>query len=471
MKKPVLIVAYALWGVLFAAAQESFKVSFDLGHGAPEVIHPVSVKPGCALPMTAKPFPEREGFRFGGWFTSPDCRPEQEWCFGNNSVGFFMSATDSMVVRVPMTLYAKWVSPTPVRTADDLNAIRDDLHGWYVLENDIDLSAIANWTPIGEYEGSYEFAPGEWWRHAFKGVLDGNGHTVRGLQITELTTDKSALFGAVANGIIRNLKMEDSHLEFTAERPYVAPLAGILKQDDGQVCIVQNCMISNTSIKVRTTNAESTFHSFTGLCGGAWGGTIDNCHVSGMMQLELAGKGGGELYVGSFLGEAYNDTRNCTSHFDIDIRFVTPAEGGYKAFIGGLQSSATNVDSCRATGTICVRGNPGSEAIYMGGLVGSERYGTVQNSSSSVKISVLDMPVVQIGGIVGEFNSQYGTIGAAFGTKVTLVKNCCYTGTPVFSDVEKPVFGEIAGAGQPAPLSSWGLTMDYELENNTYKAY
>lgn len=369
-----------------------------------------------------------------------------------------------------MTLYAKWVAPTSVRTAKDLDAIRYDLYGWYILENDIDLSAVTNWIPIGEYEGNYEFAPGEWWRHAFKGILDGNGHTIRNMQITELTTDKCALFGTVANGIIRNLKMDNSRLEFTAERPYVAPLAGILKQDEGQECVVKDCEVVNTFIKVRTINAESTFHSFTGLCGGAWGGTVENCIVNGKMQLEIAGKGGGELYVGSFLGEAYNDTRNCKSHYDIDIRFVTPLEGEYKAFIGGLQSSATNVDSCTATGSICVEGNSGSKAIYLSGLVGSERYGIVQNSCSSVQIKAFDMPVAQIGGIVGEFNAGYGTIGAAFGTKVTIVRNCSYTGTPIISGVSNPVFGEISGSGQPASLTSpWGLSMDYKLENNTYK--
>ena len=61
-----------------------------------------------------------------------------------------------------------------------------------------------------------------------------------------------------------------------------------------------------------------------------------------------------------------------------------------------------------------------------------------------------------------------GSLGK--GTKVTIVRNCSYTGTPIISGVSNPVFGEISGAGQPAPLTSpWGLSMDYILENNTYK--
>lgn len=153
-------------------------------------------------------------------------------------------------------------SPTLVRTASELDAMRNDLYGWYVLDADIDLSGMANWIPVGEYEADYEFAPGEWWRHAFKGVLDGNGRTIKGLTITELVTDKSGLFGTVANGEIRNLRMEGSRLTFTAERPYVAPLAGILKQDEGQVCSILDCPVINTLNRVKTNNAASVFHSF-----------------------------------------------------------------------------------------------------------------------------------------------------------------------------------------------------------------
>ena len=452
-----------------ALAQETSKVFFDLNYDTPEVPAPVTVKTGCMLPLAAKVFPTREGHRFGGWYTAPECRPEQEWRFGSNS-SFFAPATDSMKVEKSMILYAKWVSPKPIRTVEELDAIREDLYGWYVLQNDLDLSGIDNWIPIGEYEGNYEFAPGEWWRHAFKGILDGQGHTIRGLRISELVTDKSGLFGTVANGEIKNLNMDGSQLVFTAPRPYVAPLAGILKQDDNQECSVRNCNIINTLINVTTNNTEGTFHSFTGLAGGAWGGTIGNCHVSGKMVIDIAGNGGGELYVGPYLGEAYNNTENCSSDYDINLRISAPQPGGFKAFVGGLQSSATYVQHCSATGRIRVSGETAEGSMFIGGLVGSERYGTVSNCSSNVKISVSNTPYTQVGGIVGEFNSGYGTIGAAFGVNTTVIKDCSYIGKPTFKKVAHPVFGQIAGAGEPEALASpWGLSMKYKIEECSYK--
>lgn len=464
----ILAVVLALGTAAFS--QETCRVFFDLNYDTPESIASVAVKRGRMMPLAAKPVPEREGYRFGGWYTSPECFPQQEWRFGSNS-SFYVPATDSMRVENSIILYAKWEAPKPVRSAEELDAIREDLYGWYVLEEDIDLSGIPNWKPIGEYEGSYEFAPGEWWRHAFKGILDGNGHTIRGLHITEIQTDKNGLFGTIANGEVLNLTMDSTMIELSAPRPYLGPLAGILKQDDGQVCSIRNCQVINTLIQVTTTNADPTFHSFTGLCGGAWGGTLEDNYVSGRMDIVIGGTGGGELYVAPYLGEAYNDTRRCSSDYEMDIHFEVPQPGdNFKAFIGGLQASGTYMDGCSAGGRIRISGQTGGDQLYIGGLVGSERYGTVSSSSSAVKVEVRDTGFAQVGGIVGEFNSGYGAMGSAFGVGTTVVKGCSYVGKPVFRRVGQPAFGQIAGAGVPEPLSSpWGLSMDYKIENCSYK--
>ena len=218
MKRATLFLTAFLFSMT-AFTQKLHTVFFDLNDDTTESIAPVQVESGRMMKISDKPFPTRDGYRFGGWYTEPSCLPAQEWRFGSNS-SFFVPATDSMKVENSMILYAKWVSPKPVWTIEDLDAIREDLYGWYVLENDLDLSGIANWIPIGEYESNYEFAPGEWWAHAFKGYFDGQGHTIRGLRICKLHTDKSGLFGAVANGEIANLNMEDSRLVFSAPRPF-----------------------------------------------------------------------------------------------------------------------------------------------------------------------------------------------------------------------------------------------------------
>ena len=101
------ILALFLLNTLAAFAQSS-TVSFNLNDGTGREIAPVTVKTGNILPAEAKSYPVREGYRFGGWYTTPECRPEQEWRFGNNA-SFFVQATDSMKVEKSMTLYANYV--------------------------------------------------------------------------------------------------------------------------------------------------------------------------------------------------------------------------------------------------------------------------------------------------------------------------------------------------------------------------
>ena len=470
MKKTLIVLGIALLEAMQLMAQQC-EVKFNLNYDTTEQVEPISVKQGYVLPLDKKPLPQRDGYRFGGWYTTPECKPEQEWRFGTNSIFptpnpfFYIAATDSMGVEKPMMLYAKWVSPKPIKTVKELDAIREDLYGWYVLENDLDLSDIKNWIPIGKYEASYEWVPGEWWRYAFKGVLDGQGHTIRNMQITQLTTEKSGLFGTIVDGEVMNLKMENSRIDLKADKPYVAPISGVIRQDK-QTASIHHCQVTGTLIKVTTTNTESTFHSFTGLCGGAWGGTLENNHVSGRMEIVVAGNGGGELYVGSYLGEAHNTTINCTSDFDIKVHFKTeqPADGFY-AYIGGLQAASTNIQDCFATGSITLSGKPHSKNIRLGGIAGSALVGTIENSISSVKLEVKDMDEVSVGGILGEFNTRYAAFGAAFGNSVSLIRNCTFNGAIAADNVQTLHQADFVGTAIPdkSPKDN------YKIENCIYE--
>ena len=77
------------------------------------------------------------------------------------------------------------------------------------MDNDIDLSSFGQWQPIGKYEPDYEYADAEWWVHAFKGRLDGNGHAIKGLRMEgEIPFGQCGLFGALSNAEVHNLVIE-----------------------------------------------------------------------------------------------------------------------------------------------------------------------------------------------------------------------------------------------------------------------
>ena len=118
-------------------------------------------------------------------------------------------------------------SCTLIYTADDLNRIRENLSGTYILMNDIDLSSYENWMPIGSVD-----AP-------FTGDLLGAGYTISGMQITNLpeaAEDGYAYIGLFGynQGMIRDVIVEGTVSAELAEneKAYVGSLVGY---NDGKV--------------------------------------------------------------------------------------------------------------------------------------------------------------------------------------------------------------------------------------------
>lgn len=463
----LVLVCLTMASCAVLSAQEvsvRFNLNYKTREKAPATI---TLKQNTALKLQDKPIPERPGYRFAGWYTDKACT--REWLFGTKAVMWGQPAVDSMAVSASMTLYARWAAPVHIKDAKGLDRIREDLSGWYVLDNDIDLSSFEDWNPIGTYEADYEFADGEWWKTAFKGRLDGNGHTVRNLSITRLDQAKKALFGSIANAEIRDLVMDSPRIVLRGENPYVAPLVGIMKEDGGRLCVLENIRVCNALINLEVRNENGAFVSATALSGGTWNGTISRCHVDGTIQVKMADNGGGELYVGGLTGEPYCMTKDCTANLDIEVTYDRSAsKGGLKSFIGGLQAGATEIRDCQSYGRIRLRGDNGTGEVNVGGLIGSERYGQVIGSQSYVNIEADGLRQLRVGGIAGEFNSQYAIFGALSGVKETVIRDCFAGGSFRSIHVKDLIRGAICGSGQPEPLQSWGQTMSYRIENCTY---
>ena len=446
-------------------------VKFNLNTEYKDTLASISVEDNGVLQVKDNIIPIRSGYRFAGWFTSAACKPHEEWLFGKMLEFPMPNARDSsMLVTKSMTLFAKWVSPVHIQDIAGLVAIQNDLKGWYILDNDIDMSGFTDWTPIGEYDHTYEFARGEWWSKAFQGIFDGQGHKIYNLHLTNSKRQMLALFGSVANGEIFNLNIDDCTIDLVSSGNYVSPLVGILKEDGGKTAKIENCTVSNLKAKINFSysNPDHIFSAVTGLTAGAWNGTISNCHVSGAISLETNGTGGtgGELYVGGIVGEGYSNTIGCSSDIDITVsQKISPLNQGqaFKLFVGGLQASATNVKNSISTGEINIDGCPSITELYVGGLIGSERYGIIENCASQGKIFVKNAPIAQIGGIVGEFSKTYGGIGTAFGVKETILRKCYASGEVSTFQVDSTIRGGILGVGLPEPLKGWGGIMNYKI--------
>ncbi len=277
-----------------------------------------------------------------------------------------------------------------VNTVDDLQNI--EMNKSYILEADLDLTGV-DWTPIGTLAKPY------------RGIFDGNGHTISNLSIDKPNGDFNGLFGYL-QGTVKDLNITDFDIEYTTNfLTYAGGLAGYLIGDVTNV---------NTSGTINITSSASNI--FVGL-------------LVGLSQAQLDSN----VTVDSF---EPNILQNNTVSGDIT---VSPTNFAY---VGGLAGKAYNTEILdnTASGTINVSG--GDYHVYTGGLVGHYYGGIlvgfekdvestdilIQNNVTNEEITVTSAENgASVGGLIGY--SQYGVISnnAAF-SDIQVDGNTLYVG-------------------------------------------
>lgn len=215
------------------------------------------------------------------------------------------------------------------------------------LDTDIDLTG-KDWTPIGtDFHNSYT------------GTFDGGGHTITGLTFT--TNDENAgLFGYLNRaGTVKNVVMEG--VQITSNQIYGGSIGGVV--------------------------------------GSSWGGTIENCSVSGSVS--------GTVYVGGVVGAQIDGSiTGCSS--SATVKGMVDVGG-----VAGQTNSSATLTACYATGNVTIEIAP-KKNIAGGGLVGMNggsgilacyATGNVTSTGSSTGYDV------HIGGFLG---NNYTTVTACY---------------------------------------------------------
>ncbi len=307
-----------------------------------------------------------------------------------------------------------------ITTAEDLFNIRNNLNGKYILMNDIDLSGYDNFVPIGfdtdEFSANY-ISPG-YTPEAFTGILDGNGHTISNLKITdtERSIENIGLFSTLDGAEVKNLTIENAVVETT-----YCTCTGVLASE------AINSVISDVNI----VNSAVTGRSSTGLLiGSAKDNTkITNAHTSGTVTNTSMYAGGlvgllnnssidssssdaivnGSLIVGGLVGVAETQSYISNSYATGDVTTTRDYQAG--GFIGCMLTGTIVVNSY-ATGNVT-----GTEQT--GGFAGQIAGAQVSNSYSTGNVSGTS----EVGGFAGRshgavIQNSYaaGTVTATEGT-------------------------------------------------------
>lgn len=164
------------------------------------------------------------------------------------------------------------MSTRTISTLEELKAFRDEVNAGNTfkgetieLANDIDLGG-EDWTPIGHYQGG-----------SFNGTFNGNGHTIKGLNIGNQSYSRgTGFFGETFTAVIKDLTIEGN---INTNTDYVGGIVG-----HGYATIT-NC---NFIGSIRTSSYQ------VGGIAGSGGFTITNCTVDGNIS--------GASWVGGIVG-------------------------------------------------------------------------------------------------------------------------------------------------------------------------
>jgi len=320
----------------------------------------------------------------------------------------------SVLIVVVLTAVAVACAPGPIEIRDwhDLDTIRNDLGGSYILMNDLDsatdgyaelASETANegrgWEPIGtSHDG-------------FNGSFDGQGHEIRDLFISRPDQDYVGLF---------------AHISW-----------------------VRNIDTVGVGETVGMVEADVTGASQVGTLAGHNGGIVSASYCSGSVS--------GYERVGGLVG--WNQAALSNSYSGCSVNG--------SARVGGLTG-----DNWYYRGTVSNSYSAGSVTGFskVGGLVGVNYYGNVTRSYSSGSV----IGSTQVGGLVGyntatvsnsfwnvETSGQYDSAGGTGKTTTEMKSLATFsgagwnTGTVADPDTRNPAYIWNIVEGITYPFLSW----------------
>lgn len=413
------------------------------------------------------PTPSRKGYYFAGWHTVPVVTQEDivygvaktQVFFGHkvSELGAFESAEagvtlqdEAMYIKdLPqeedgtVRLYARWVEAKEISDEAGLRAIADDLYGAYILTEDIVLSG--EWTPLGAYFNNYTYYETDWWTYAFRGTLDGDGHTISGMKVSTMafpvpvdaetavwhddgdSIDGAAgLFAAVCGATFKDLTLEGARIDVTysGDHCYAAPLACF-----DMTSSYKNVTVRDGSVTVRYTDetldtARQLYIAASGFEAGGWNSTISACTVentSVRIETENVARHGGQIFLGGMVGESFATMKNSTVDVRLSCSAMDTLEGGddlpMNVNVGGMSAGNTSSsgNTVHAVMDVSVKKPAGASIVNIGGYTGAQKYQSADNNVITADITTdlnLDPENGQanVGAVLGRVDPYYITL-------------------------------------------------------------
>lgn len=310
-------------------------------------------------------------------------------------ISLLFSITAYAVERVP-------IGYKGIYNVENLNAIRNDLDGKYILMTDIDLSSIIKWEPIGTTE------------NPFTGELNGNGYSIKNLTVKTNVENNNT----VVNGCI-----------------------GVFGATNGAK--ISNLKVSDVDILIFQ---PESFFSIGTVAGTVYNSTIFNCSSSGKIELTICEDDGcsvggviGYLSENSVLSNCVNESeiklvqieKEETENDDFEFGFGLPGVATITSDIGGIAGAGfrAELSKCINKGTITAE------------QLATANYGGIIGSFDSL---ISDCGNVGDISITNNTNNKYSTMGGICGESYSITN--CYNVGNTTTTASLAKVGAISGA-------------------------
>lgn len=219
---------------------------------------------------------------------------------------------------------------TPIYTIADLVGINSDTSGKYILMNDIDMTEETS--PGGSWDTGHGWTPLD----TFSGVFDGNGHRIIGMHIYGEVEKDVALFSGLEEKTNKD-DYDDYDDNDNNDRL-------------NNSTVIKNLGMINCEIDITNNKAID----IGGIVGCNNNGIIQNCYISGKINVCFATDGGS--CIGGIAGENQGVITNCYNTTDI---FASEARwlGATGICIGGISGTywtneTAKIENCYNIGKI-----------------------------------------------------------------------------------------------------------------------
>ena len=264
---------------------------------------------------------------------------------------------------------------------------------YFKLTSDLDLGNNS-WTPIGATS------------NYFRGIFDGDGHTVYGLNVYTDPNNKSAqyggLFGRVDNGVVKNITVEGAKV--VSFKYAGAVVANLTAKVDGAPAAVINCHSVNCDVRgvqaggivgrTGTNGAPKGHMSIIGCSANTI--TLGHLKAEDFPNLSVSVS---DHFIGGIIGGAGSTIiSGCfVTNMTADVHGTGFAPVGGIVGVFGASKGASDINNCGVVGvTITASAESHPEKTSLGGLVGKMAHVAVSFGDPNTEYNVFNCFVANV---------------------------------------------------------------------------